>query len=428
MTVYGLDRNQWHQVIAAWSGWLMDGYISISYLFVAVIIAPILFPATYIGLVATVGGFVIGAVARFVGSIVLGDMLGDRIGRKYLLIVSVIGFSVFSASIGLLPTYTSVGLIAPVALYILMFVTGMFAGAEYGGGTALSMESVPPERRGFVGSFVQSGYGTGYFAVALVFALVSSHFNMTTIGWRLMFYLTLIPGILILLVRLSSKETPVFEEMTRSGEIESLPIWKMIRESWRPVLVGLLITNALLYINTSTFGFWPIFLPKYAHISSSNTGVYLAIVNFVSLIGVWSGGALANVVKGRRRPLLAYSAVFTLLMVPLTLITLGKSPLAFVTAMSVVAFSEAMIFATMPAFLAESFSKRYRVTATGFVYNGGALIGSFAALNIVAYTLPDGSNLGTIWLINLIVACIALLVGTILARETWISGKDKITN
>lgn len=428
MTVYGLSGRQWHQVIAAWSGWLMDGYISISYLFVADIIATVLFPATYTGFIATIGGFVIGAVARFAGSIVLGDVLGDRIGRKNLLVISVIGFSVFSASIGLLPTYASYGLIVPAALYILMFVTGMFAGAEYGGGTALSMESIPPERRGFVGSFVQSGFGTGYFVVALVFSLVSLHFDMQTTGWRIMFFITLIPGLLILLVRLGAAETPVFSEMSEAGKIEKVPFAALVRESWKPILVGLLITNALLYINTSTFGFWPIYLPKYGGVSFADTGLYSAAVNAVSLVGVWSGGALSGLVGGRRRPMFVYAVIFAIIVLPMTYLTLNRTPLIMVGAMSVVAFSEAMIFATMPAFLSESYSKRYRVTATGFVYNGGALVGSWAVLFITGYTRPDGSNLGSVWMINLLVACIALLIGIAIARETWISGKDKITN
>lgn len=428
MKVYGLSGSQWLQVVAAYSGWLMDGYISISYLFVAETISKILFPATYVGFIATMGGFVIGAVARFAGSLYLGDVLGDRIGRRKLLIVSVVGFSVFSASIGLLPTYSSAGLIVPVALYILMIITGMFAGAEYGGGTALSMESIPPERRGFVGSFVQSGFGTGYFIVALVFAFVSSHFSMGGIGWRIMFFMTLIPGAIILLLRLGATETPVFSEMSQKGAIEKMPLFSLLRESWKAVLIGLLITNALIYINTSTFGFWPVYMQSFGGVNGEDAGLYIALINFVSLLGVWSGGMLSGLIGGRRRPMLGYAILFAVLVAPFTYLSLSREPVVFVSAMSVIAFTEAMIFSTLPAFLSESYSKRYRVTATGFVYNGGALAGSWALLVITANTNASGSNLGPVWILNMLAASMVLIVGIALARETWVSGKDKIIN
>ena len=86
MKVYGLSGGQWHQVIAAWSGWLMDGYVSISYVLLVPIISVILFPAGFGGFIATILAFVVGAIARSVGSVYLGAALGDRIGRKRLLV------------------------------------------------------------------------------------------------------------------------------------------------------------------------------------------------------------------------------------------------------------------------------------------------------------------------------------------------------
>ena len=81
-----------------------------------------------------------GAAARSVGSVILGNFIGDRKGRKNLLSISIIGFSVLAAAIGLLPTYSQAGIASPILLYALLFLDGIFAGAEYGGGTALSME------------------------------------------------------------------------------------------------------------------------------------------------------------------------------------------------------------------------------------------------------------------------------------------------
>jgi len=147
--VYGLDRGQWSQILAAWGGWLMDGYTSIAYALVGLTIAPIFFPASLhlVGVVATFAGFAVGALARSIGSLALGNFLGDRVGRKSMLVLTVLFFSVFSALKAVLPGYSEVGIISPILLYVVLFWEGFFGGAEYGGGTTLSMESVPAEKR-----------------------------------------------------------------------------------------------------------------------------------------------------------------------------------------------------------------------------------------------------------------------------------------
>lgn len=427
MSLYGLRAGQWHQVIAAWSGWLMDGYVSISYLLLVSIISKILFPSNFAGFIATILAFVVGAIARSFGSVILGDLLGDKIGRKRLLIISIIGFSVSSASLGLLPTYAAAGIIVPIALYIVVFVEGMFGGAEYGGGTALSMESIPPDRRGMLGAFVQSGFGTGFLMAALVLNLISTYTDVSVIGWRIMFLSTLIPGVLILAIRFGVSETGVFREMADKGEVERAPLNALFKESGGSMGIALVITSALLYINSATFSFWPIYIPDpgYLGIGIRTATIYILVINFISLFGVWLGGALTNRIGGRRRPMLIYSLLFTFIILPLTYASLSRSPAVFVTAMCVVAFAEAMIFSTIPAFLSETFSKRYRVTATGFAYNGGAIAGSWAVTVIPLMAVFVG--IGIAWVANLLIACVVLVVGIAASKETWISGKDEIT-
>ncbi|PSN90119.1 MFS transporter, partial [Candidatus Marsarchaeota G1 archaeon OSP_B] len=141
--VYGLNRKQWAQVLAAWGGWLMDGYTSIAYALVALTIAPIFFPASLGGDRCDVCGLAVGALARSIGSLTLGNFLGDKMGRKSMLVLTVLFFSIFAALKGALPSYKQVGLLSPVLLYTVLFLEGFFAGAEYGGGTTLAMESIP---------------------------------------------------------------------------------------------------------------------------------------------------------------------------------------------------------------------------------------------------------------------------------------------
>ncbi|GGP19643.1 MFS transporter [Thermocladium modestius] len=413
------------QVLAAWSGWLLDGYTTIAYALVGVTISSAFLPAGLgrLGLVVTFAGFAVEALARPIGSLIFGNYLGDRIGRRNMLATTVLGFSIFGGAKGLLPTYSEVGLLAPALLYAFLFIEGMFAGAEYGGGTTLAMESVPPERRAFIGSFIQSGFGVGYFLIAAVFAVLGAAFGpeFQACGWRVLFLTLFIPGALAFLIRRAAYESPAFEGLLRRRAVEKTPLLSMLRESAGTVAVGLLITTGLLFVNTATLSFYPAFmeLKKYPN---DLVGTYVAVINLASLAGVWIGGALSNAVGGRRRSMLLYGAVFTVAAGPLLYLASVGSAVQLLIAFSIQAFLEAAIFSVLPSFLAESFSERYRATAVGFTYNGGAIVGSTAVSVILS--LSGSMGLLPAWAVSIYASLIAMLMGVSLSRETWRPGKD----
>ncbi len=426
MKFYGLDGQQWTNVIAAWSGWLMDGYVSIAYLLMASYLASVFFPSSFTGsLLAVVLGLAVGSIARSIGSLVFGNFLGDRIGRRNMLMVTVVGFSVFSFAIGFLPTYESVGYVALALLYVLLFIIGLFAGAEYGGGTALYSETVPAERRGVVGAFVQSGFGTGFFIAAGVAAIIGSYYSTAQIisfAWRIMFYTTLVPGVVALVSRLGANETPVFREMVEKKEIVRTPIFRMIREEPLPVIFAIFITTGLLYINSGTFSFYPILMgPGINNIPLKDSGLILVIANLVSLIGVWLGGIISTKIPGRRLAMMAFSVIFIVSLYPLIYYGVSTNVNVLYIVFSIQAFLEAMIFSTLPSFLAEKFSKRYRSTSVGFTYNAGAIVGGFAPTFILLSRASIGLLNG--WFLNLAVANILLIAGLALSAETWSRAK-----
>ncbi|MGC8566701.1 MAG: MFS transporter [Caldisphaera sp.] len=417
--VYGLNKNQWIQVLSAWLGWLLDGYTTIAYALVALTISSVFFPPSLkvSGIILTFAGFGVGALARSLGSLILGNYLGDKIGRRNMLITTILGFSFFSASKSILPSYAQVGILAPILLYVILFFEGMFAGAEYGGGSTLAMESTPPERRGFVGSFVQSGFGTGYFIVSLVLACISVIVGKSfiTIGWRLLFATALIPGIIAFLMRIFSKETKIFEEMKEKKEVEKVPLKSLFKYAPTQMIIGLLITTGLLAINTATFSFWPSVIVTLGY-PESVLGISLAIINLISLFGVWFGGFLADKIGGRKKPMLVYSIMFAVTSYFFVVYGYTTNLTRLVTLLSIQAFIEAMIFSTIPAFLSEIFSKKYRATGVGFTYNGGAIIGGFAISFI--YSLSFIGLLKS-WLVILYAFTILMLIGIILSRETY---------
>lgn len=429
MALYGLSRNQWRQIIAALAGWLMDGYTSIAYALMAYILAPIFFPATmpeYLKLVFVFAGYAVGGAARPIGSLIFGNYIGDRLGRKTMLVVTIIGFSISAASLGLLPTFKQASFFAPLLLYVVLFIEGMFAGAEYGGGTALSMESIPAERRNFIGAFVQSGFGMGFALIALT-SLAFSYFlgdtQMAVYGWRLVFFTTIIPGLIALVIRRGAEETKVFEKMEREEKVERVPVFSMLREAPYPIIIGFIMVSGLLYVNSATFNFYPTVMLQFGKTDFSTFAVVLTI-NLMSLAGVLSGGAIASKIGGRKKPMLIFAIIFIATIYPL--ITLGISQSYFYVYATIFfgiqSVLEAMVFATIPALLAESFSKRYRATAVSFTYNMGGVAAGFALLAIELGVPVFG--LKNSWLINLFGASIIMIIGIILIKETWVKGAE----
>lgn len=431
MTIFGLKRSEISQVIAAWGGWLIDGYTSIAYLLVATDLSNIFFPSSlgYLGLILTLVPVSFGAIARSVGSVILGNFLGDRIGRKTLLTVSIIGFTLFSASKGLLPTYSQIGIAAPILLYVILFLEGLFAGAEYGGGAALALESVPENKREPVGAFMQSGYGTGYFFIVFVDLILVGIFgttNFSVYGWRYLFFTALIPGVLTLIIRMFSRETKVFKEMKEKHEIEKSPAVTMVKSSPVKLVYGLMITTGILFLNTATFSFYPVIGGSYFLNVGPRLLDALLVINFVSLLGVWYGGFLARKKKSRRIPMLIFSIIFTIPSAAFVMFGYTSDIFVFALVFSIQAFLEAMIFSTLPSFLSEIFSKKYRSTAVGFVYNGGAIFGGTA---LVLLTIPAKViGLRTIWIIELYAASALLIAGLMLSRSYEKHGEGDMIN
>jgi MFS family permease len=412
----------------------MDGYTSIAYVIVAVTFSNIFFPANFSdALLLTFLGLGVGAVARFIGSIILGNFLGDRLGRRKMLIYSIMGFSIFSFLIAFLPTYSTVGYISTALLYSLLFLVGLFAGAEYAGGTALSMESVSQRKRMPVGAFVQSGYGVGYFIILLVASGLRAFLGPAQnddLVWRILFATTIIPGLIALVIRLSSRESPVFTEMEEKNELEKIPVVGMIRE--RRVLVStFLIAFGLLLLNTVTLSYYPTLLgiihPSIA--CKPQDDLYNSYINLVSLAGVWIGGFIAFYIFRRKLTLSIFAIIFLISIFPLYLLAFSGNITYTVVAFSVQALFEAAIFSTIPAFLAEVFMKSHRATSIGAIYNGGAVPASFGISAVIFFS---GSRLfgalGSSWVIFLFIGSIILIIGIATSRESASLKSDPINN
>src|SRR5437660_7723182 len=232
-----------------------DFYI---YATAAVLVFPRLFfpasdPAS--ATLASLATFAIAFLARPIGSALFGHF-GDRVGRKVTLVAALLTMGVSTVTIGVLPTYASIGLAAPLMLAICRFGQGLGLGGEWGGAVLLAIENAPPGRRAWYGMFPQLGAPVGFLFSGGVFLVLSAWLTddqFFAFGWRLPFLASAALVLVGLYVRLAITETPVFRDAASRRERVKLPMLTVVRHYPRPLLLGILIalaTFVLFYLIT----------------------------------------------------------------------------------------------------------------------------------------------------------------------------------
>lgn len=223
----------------------------------AVIFNQLFFPSysRLVGTLLAYGTFAIGFFVRPIGSVVFGR-LGDRIGRKRVLVVTLLMMGGSTASIGLLPTYAQIGLWAPLLLTVLRAIQGFGSGAEYAGAVLMAIEYAPRGRRGLFASIPYTGVAAGLLLSLLAFSLSSRlpARQFAAWGWRLPFLLSALVVVLGMVLRVSLEETPIFSELIRTGQRSRAPIREVFAVARRPLLCAWgarLGDNSLAYIYES---------------------------------------------------------------------------------------------------------------------------------------------------------------------------------
>src|SRR5215471_16317373 len=199
----------------------------------ALIFGPLFFPGlgTFAGMVASFATFAAGFFVRPFGGLFFG-ILGDKLGRKKVLVLTLLMMGTATTLISLIPDAKTIGWLAPVLLVLLRLVQGFGAGAEFGGAVLMCAETAPKKRRGFFSSLPQVGVALGALGASGAFALVESqmsHDAFLSWGWRIPFVLSVVALAIGLYIRLRVVETPVFERLKSEGAIDEQPLREVIR-------------------------------------------------------------------------------------------------------------------------------------------------------------------------------------------------------
>jgi MFS transporter, MHS family, proline/betaine transporter len=359
-------------VVGASIGNAVEWFDFAIYGFLATFIAAHFFPAGD-DTAALLNTFAIFAAAFFMrplGGLVFGP-LGDRIGRQKVLAVVILLMSAATLLIGLLPTYTSIGVAAPLLLLGLRCLQGFSAGGEYGGGAVYLAEYADPARRGFTVTFMAwsgvLGFLLGSVTVTVLQATLPAA-AMDSYGWRIPFLLAAPLGLVGLYIRLRLDDTPEFTELRTHDEVAGRPLREALTTSWRPILqvIGLfLIFNVGYYV---VFTFLPSYLIKTLHHSKTASFVSITLASLVALILILPLAALSDRV-GRRPLLIAGSGAFIVLAYPLFLLLNSGSLVAAIGAHCALAAIESVYVSTAVTAGVELFATRVRYSGFSVGYN-----------------------------------------------------------
>ncbi|MET9018451.1 MFS transporter [Actinopolymorpha sp. NPDC004070] len=231
--------------------------------------------------------FAVSFLVRPLGGLIWGP-LGDRLGRKHVLALTILLMSGATLAVGLIPSYKSIGLWAPALLVILRMIQGFSTGGEYGGAATFMAEYAPSRRRGFFGSFLEFGTLSGFSLGALLMlgcSLALGDETMHAWGWRLPFLVAAPLGLIGVYLRSKLEDTPVFQELEKSGEKEKIhhPFRSLITEYWRPILQlgGLVI--ALNVVNYTLLTYMPTYLKTQIGLSA-NWSLVVPIIGMLAMM------------------------------------------------------------------------------------------------------------------------------------------------
>jgi metabolite-proton symporter len=359
--------------------------------------------------------FGVGFVVRPIGGIIFGIM-GDRYGRKPVLVATLLMIGVGTTLIGVLPTYNQIGIWAPILLVVMRVVQGLGAGAEYGGAVIYLVENAPREHRGFWGGFAPLGVSVGNLLAAGAFALVTMlpREDLMNWGWRLPFLASFLLILVGIYVRMRVTETPVFTEaVVKTGKIEKNPAMEALRNHPRNFFVVLgarMAENGLGY-------FFPVFGLSYVittvGVPRGDALSALMLAFTIELFAILGWAALSDRIG--RRPVYMFGALAGVALAFPFFWMVGTKEwiwiaIAFILARAVVT---AAMFGPQAAYFAELFPPQRRFAGFAFARELGSLLAGGPAPFVAAWLV---ATYGSWWP----VACYAMFLSLCTVIAVWV--------
>lgn len=361
----------------------------------ALVFGPQFFPASdpSISQLAALTTFAVGFLARPIGGIVAGHF-GDRIGRKRMLVISLLIMGMATVLVGLLPTYAQIGVAAPILLVVLRLAQGVGVGAEWGGAALMAVEHAPPSRRGLYGAAPQLGVPAGAIVANLVLLVASTSTREAFVdwGWRLGFLVSFVLVVFGLVIRRRLTESPLFAEAARHRPAR-VPLLEVLRDHPLAVLRSVFVTGA-----STAMGYIILtYILSYgtAEVGYSRNALLVVVIltSVVQLGAIYGLSGMAD--RYGRRKVIAAGAIAQAVVALLFFLVFdtGVFVLALVACVVAVITVSAQ-YGPLPALLSDQFPTRIRYSGVSLGYQLGNVVGGgLAPVLATAIFAASGSSL-----------------------------------
>ncbi|MGW7822363.1 MFS transporter [Streptomyces puniciscabiei] len=411
----------WKAATAAWIGSALEYYDFFVYGSAAALIFPKVFfdssdPAT--STLLSLATFGVAYAARPLGALVLGHV-GDRLGRKKIMVFTLILMGLSTFLIGCLPTRAQAGSLAPVLLVLCRVLQGISAAGEQASASSMSLEHAPPDRRGFFTSFTLSGTQGGQLIATLVFIPVSRlpEDQLLSWGWRVPFWLSVAVAVTGYVIRRRLRETPAFAKQAATEGVVRLPLAVLVREHWTDILR--VIAGALIASVSTIFTVWALAYATSDAVGMSRTFMLWvgALANLFALAAIPLWANLSDRIG--RRPVFLTGAVGSAAAMAgyLWAISTGSRPLTLI--LGIVAFGLVYSAANgvWPAFYGEMFATRVRLSGMAVGTQIGFAVAGFAVTFAAEIAGPGGDDWSAVALFTAAL-CLPPALAALTARET----------
>lgn len=388
--------------------------------------AALVFPKLFFPTLSPISGqlasflvFWVGFLGRPLGGIIFGHY-GDRIGRKRMLVLTILLMGLGTFLIGALPSYATIGVLAPILLILLRLCQGVAVGGEWGGAVLMATEHAPEHRRGFFGSWPQLGVPIGVILSSLIFNGVVAWFpgsSLLSIGWRIPFLLSVVLVAVGLFIRMRITETPDFEQLKAEQAIDPLPVVSVVRRNWKTVLLA----AGSFFVSNGSFYIFITFLVSYAtgilHVPASYIFNATLIGSVISLFVMPLAGAWTDRV-GRLPVYLGGAALMAVVAFPLFWLVDMKSPVTIIIGACLGQFALSLMYGPQAAFFSELFGANVRYSGASLGYQAASVLaGGLAPTIATSLLLWSGNASWTIALYIIVMSAISF-VSVYLAGET----------
>lgn len=381
----------------------------------ALVLGIVFFPQTdpVTGTLAAFATFAVGFIARPVAALIFGH-LGDKFGRKKMLLFTMLLMGLATTGIGLIPSYNSIGIWAPVLLIVLRFMQGLSVGGEWGGAVLMASEHAPAHKKTFFASFAQMGSPAGLILCLLVFRAITSldEKDLFTWGWRIPFLLSFVFMLIGLAIRLGVEESPEFKQMQEQQEIVKFPIKELLKNYWLQVLfAGLSIT-----IGTAGFFFTNTFMITYVtqYVGISRPTIldalfWVTVFEFIAIpVAAWYASKI-----GSHRFLFCAAILCIVVPYPMFMLVSTKNIYLIVLGITLAVTALSSLYSVVAGFMAEAFPAKVRYSGISISYQMIAaitsgttpIIGTLLAQHYAGEWLPLALLFSFLSLLSLIGIC-----------------------